>query len=106
MWGKRNSLSFETAVGGIERPSPQFTVRRDHRSPQSRKCDVTGVRPADLAVELMHFLYALSIVSFYFFKMRKFPSTHPLRSQDEPNISLFIVSQVYPLPGPNIPQKQ
>ena len=28
MWGERNCLSFETAVGGIEPPVP-----RDHRSP-------------------------------------------------------------------------
>ena len=27
MWGERNCLSFETAVGGIEPPSPQLTVR-------------------------------------------------------------------------------
>ena len=28
MWGERNCLSFETAVGGIEPPSPRLTVRR------------------------------------------------------------------------------
>ena len=31
MWGKRNCLSFETAVGGIEPPSPQLTVQDTHR---------------------------------------------------------------------------
>ena len=33
MWGKRNCLSFETAVGGIEPPSPQLTVRRSTARP-------------------------------------------------------------------------
>ena len=33
MWGERNCLSFETAVGGVEPPSSRSTVRRDHRSP-------------------------------------------------------------------------
>ena len=28
MWGEQNCLSFETAVGGIEPPSPRLTVRR------------------------------------------------------------------------------
>ena len=28
MWGERNYLSFEMAVGGIEPPSPRLTVRR------------------------------------------------------------------------------
>ena len=28
MWGERNYQNFETAVGGIEPPSPQLTVRR------------------------------------------------------------------------------
>jgi len=33
MWGERNCLSFETAVGGIEPPSPQLTVRRSTARP-------------------------------------------------------------------------
>ena len=37
MWGERNCLSFETAIGAIEPPPPRLTVRalpHDHRSPQ------------------------------------------------------------------------
>ena len=33
MWGKRNCLSFETAVGGIEPPSPRLTDRRSTARP-------------------------------------------------------------------------
>ena len=39
IWGQRNCLSFETAVCGIEPPSPRLAVLcsipRDHRSPRS-----------------------------------------------------------------------
>ena len=31
MWVERNCLSFETAAGGIEPPSPQLTLLCDHR---------------------------------------------------------------------------
>ena len=33
MWGERNCLSFETAVGGTEPPSPRLTVRRSTTRP-------------------------------------------------------------------------
>ena len=33
MWGGQNCLSFETAVGGIEPPSPRLTVRRSNARP-------------------------------------------------------------------------
>ena len=41
MWGKRNCLSFETAVGGIEPPSPRLTVRRSvARPPLPTYCEL------------------------------------------------------------------
>ena len=33
MWGERNCLSFELAVGGIEPPSPRLTRRRSTARP-------------------------------------------------------------------------
>ena len=36
MWGERNCLSFETALGGIEPPSPRLTARRSTARPLSK----------------------------------------------------------------------
>ncbi|KAK2183999.1 hypothetical protein NP493_287g04044 [Ridgeia piscesae] len=33
MWGERNCLNFETAVGGIEPSSPRLIVRRSTTRP-------------------------------------------------------------------------
>ena len=33
MWGERNCLSFETAVGGFEPPSPRLTIRSSTARP-------------------------------------------------------------------------
>ena len=43
MWGKRNCLSFETAVGGIEPPSPRLTVRRSTVRPPLLTYKVSAV---------------------------------------------------------------
>ena len=40
MWGERNCLSFETAVGGIEPPSPRLTVWRSTMRPPLRTPEV------------------------------------------------------------------
>ena len=58
MWGERDCLSFETAVGGIKLPSPRLTVRRSTARPPlptTRTWDVS-----DLA-NLTHSDYALGI---------------------------------------------
>ena len=68
MWDERNGLSFETAAGGIEPPSPRLTVRRSTDRPPDKTQKSTSVnsrenmRKHDTAVHQSGAIYIALIV--------------------------------------------